>query len=112
MAHRGARARAPLKQLVLVDAVGPAFTPESIPIGFMLARLPVFSTLSEHLLPRPLITATVASVYGDPTKVTPDLVDRYYELTLRTGNRHALGLHMRAMVAGMSSASTPSSSRR
>jgi pimeloyl-ACP methyl ester carboxylesterase len=29
-------------------------------------------------------------VYGDPHKVTAALVDRYYELTLREGNRAAL----------------------
>lgn len=28
--------------------------------------------------------------YGDPARVTPELVDRYYELTLREGNRAAL----------------------
>ncbi len=28
--------------------------------------------------------------YGDPDKVTPELVDRYYEITLREGNRQAL----------------------
>jgi pimeloyl-ACP methyl ester carboxylesterase len=33
----------------------------------------------------------VRSVYGDPGKVTEQLVDRYYELALREGNRQALG---------------------
>ena len=32
------------------------------------------------------------NVFGEPGRVTPDLVDRYYELTLRTGNRAALPL--------------------
>lgn len=30
--------------------------------------------------------------YGDPAKVTPELVDRYYELHLHPGNRRALFL--------------------
>jgi pimeloyl-ACP methyl ester carboxylesterase len=30
------------------------------------------------------------NVYGDPAKVTPALVDRYFDMTLREGNRSAL----------------------
>ena len=52
------------------------------------------------MLPRSLVAQSVASVYGDPSKVTPQLVDRYFELTLREGNRRALGLRMRQMVRG------------
>lgn len=86
--------------LVLVDAVGPAFTPESMPIGFMVARVPVLNRIGEWVLPRALVAQSVANVYGDPSKVTPELVDRYFELTLRDGNRRALGQRMQAMVIG------------
>lgn len=79
-----------VERLVLIDASGPRFTPQSIPAGFALARLPVIRQLSEHLLPRPLVAATVASVYGDPARIAPGVVDRYFELSLREGNRHAL----------------------
>jgi pimeloyl-ACP methyl ester carboxylesterase len=48
------------------------------------------------LLPRSLVEASVHSVYGDPTKVTPVLVDRYFELTLREGNRRALTQRLQA----------------
>ena len=86
--------------LVLVDAAGPPFTPKEIPLGFQVARVPVLGRISEVLLPRPLVAKSVASVYGDPRKVTEELVDRYYELTLREGNRRALGLRIRHLVAG------------
>jgi pimeloyl-ACP methyl ester carboxylesterase len=86
--------------LVLVDAAGPPFTPESMPIGFLISRIPVLNRIGEWVLPRALIAQSVASVYGDPSKVTPDLVDRYFELTLRDGNRRALGQRMQAMVIG------------
>jgi pimeloyl-ACP methyl ester carboxylesterase len=86
--------------LVLVDAVGPAFTPESVPIGFVIARLPIFSKLSEWALPRALVTQSIENVYGDPSKVTPQLVDRYFELTLREGNRRALSQRLKVMVPG------------
>jgi pimeloyl-ACP methyl ester carboxylesterase len=78
-------------RLVLVDAAGPPFVPESAPIGFRIARLPMVNRLAEHFLPRPLVALSVANVYGDPARVTPALVDRYFELTLREGNRRALG---------------------
>ena len=86
--------------LVLVDAAGPAFTPIDIPLGFRLARIPVLNRLSEWTLPRPLVAQSVASVYGDPSKITPALVDRYFELTLREGNRRALRLRMQGLVNG------------
>jgi len=34
--------------------------------------------------------ASLRDVYGDPSRVTDALVDRYYQLTLREGNRRAL----------------------
>ena len=86
--------------LVLVDAAGPAFTPIDIPLGFRLARVPLLNRLGEYTLPRPLVEQSVASVYGDPSKVTPALVDRYFELTLREGNRRALRLRMQSLVNG------------
>ncbi len=93
---------APLRvaALVLVDAAGPPFVPESLPLGFQLARIPVLNRLSEFALPRALVEEGVKSVYGDPSKVTPELVDRYFELTLREGNREALRLRMQGLVPG------------
>jgi pimeloyl-ACP methyl ester carboxylesterase len=83
-------------RLVLVDAAGYPFQPQSVPIGFMVARVPGLNRLTEWLLPRPMVESSVHSVYGDPAKVTPGLVDRYFELTLREGNRRALAQRLRA----------------
>ena len=79
-----------VQRLVLVDAAGYELNPESVPIGFRIARLPGINRLMEWLLPRGVVEASVRDVYGDPSKVTPQLVDRYFELTLREGNRAAL----------------------
>ena len=76
--------------LVLVDAAGYAFESRSVPIGFRVAKIPVLNRLVDSVLPRSLVESSVRSVYGDPSRVTPELVDRYYELTLREGNRAAL----------------------
>jgi pimeloyl-ACP methyl ester carboxylesterase len=86
--------------LVLVDAAGPAFVPESVPLGFRVARTPVLRTIAEWTLPRELVADSVRDVYGDPSRVTPELVDRYVELTLREGNRRALAERLQVMVPG------------
>jgi len=86
--------------LILVDAAGPPFTPLSVPLGFQLARTPLLNRLAEWALPRSLVEQSVASVYGDPARVTALLVDRYFELTLREGNRRALVQLLRQRVAG------------
>ena len=86
--------------LVLVDAAGPDFVPESMPLGFRVARTPVLRRITEWTLPRELVDSSVRNVYGDPARVTPALVDRYYELTLREGNRGALLERFEAWVPG------------
>jgi pimeloyl-ACP methyl ester carboxylesterase len=86
--------------LVLVDAAGPPFVPQSMPLGFRMARIPVIDRIADFALPRALVEEGLKDVYGDPTKVTPELVDRYFELTVREGNREALRQRMQHLVAG------------
>lgn len=77
-------------RLVLVDAAGYPRNAESVPIGFRLAGIPALAPLMSRLLPRSMIESSVRNVYGDPDKVDDGLVERYYQLTLRAGNRQAL----------------------
>jgi pimeloyl-ACP methyl ester carboxylesterase len=79
-----------VERLILVDALGYPPDPDSVPIGFRVARMPVLNRLMRFVLPRRLVEDSVRNVYGNPGKVTPALVDRYYDLTLRTGNRASL----------------------
>lgn len=76
--------------LVLVDSAGYPIADATIPLGWQIARLPVLGRLTEHFLPRAIIAQGLTAVYGDPAKVTAPLIDRYFELTLRDGNRAAL----------------------
>jgi pimeloyl-ACP methyl ester carboxylesterase len=76
--------------LVLVDSAGYPLESQSVPIGFRVARVPGLNRLLRSILPRGLVDSSVRNTYGDPTRVTEELVDRYYELTLRDGNRAAL----------------------
>jgi pimeloyl-ACP methyl ester carboxylesterase len=87
-------------RLLLVDAAGYPLNPKSVPIGFVVARLPGVRSVMEYVLPRRLVEASVRNVYGQPQRVTPELVDRYFELTLRAGNRKALGQRMEQRLWG------------
>jgi pimeloyl-ACP methyl ester carboxylesterase len=83
-------APARVHQLVLVDAAGPPFVPQTFPIGWQLARVPVLNRALEWVLPRSVVAEGLATAYADPARISPELVDRYFELTLREGNRRAL----------------------
>jgi pimeloyl-ACP methyl ester carboxylesterase len=89
-----------VERLVLVDAAGYPRNATSIPIGFRLAQIPALAPLMTNLLPRSMIESSVRNVYGDPSKVSDELIDRYYELTLRAGNRAALGQRFNQSEAG------------
>ena len=80
-----------VQRLVLVDAAGYPLAGQDVPLAFRLAQTKSVRWLLEYVLPRGLVQDSLLNVYGDPTKVTPDLVDRYYDMALRAGNRHALG---------------------
>ncbi len=83
-----------VERLILVDASG--YPPESlttepsIPLGFRIASTPGLRLLTQYTLPRGVVQSSVKNVYGDPSKVTPELVDLYADMTLRAGNRKAL----------------------
>jgi pimeloyl-ACP methyl ester carboxylesterase len=77
-------------KLILVDAGGYPDPDAVMPIGFRLAQVPALSGIIAKLLPRDVVDSSVRFAYGDPDKVSADLVDRYFELTLRAGNRVAV----------------------
>jgi pimeloyl-ACP methyl ester carboxylesterase len=79
-----------VERLILVDAAGYPFDSASVPLGFRVARIPLLNQIAAHALPRSVVENSVKNVYGDPSRVTPELVDRYFDLTLRAGNRVAL----------------------
>ncbi len=91
-----------VQRLVLVDAAGypldSASTPIEVPLGFRLARIKVLAPLLQNTLPRGVVQSSLRNLYGEPSRVTPELVDRYFELTLRQGNRRALGQRMEQVM--------------
>jgi pimeloyl-ACP methyl ester carboxylesterase len=87
-------------KLVLIDSAGFAYESESVPLGFRIARSPVLSPIFSHFLTRGAVASSLRNVYGDPARVSAALVERYYELTLRAGNRRAVAARFRQMVGG------------
>jgi len=77
-------------RLVLVDAGGYLIPPDGMPIAFKMAQYPVLKPMVGNTLPRGMVESSVRSVYGKAERVSPALIDRYYELSLREGNRLAL----------------------
>ena len=94
-----------VERLILVDAA--AYPPDSIgvrqdvPLAFRIARMPVVRDLARFVLPRALVRRSLQEVYGDPGKVTPDLVDLYSDMARRSGNRRALARRLEQGNAGV-----------
>ena len=77
-------------KLILIDAAGYPMVSKSAPLAFKMARIPVVNKLITYITPRFMVKASVENVYADKSKVTSKLVTRYFDLTLREGNRQAL----------------------
>ena len=75
--------------LILIDAAGYPMKSKSIPLAFTIAKIPVIQNIFKFITPRFIAKVSVENVYRDKTKVNEELVDRYFELTLREGNRQA-----------------------
>jgi len=82
-------------RLILVDSAGyppqSLATPQQMPLGFRIARMPWLRQLAGYILPRGLIETSLRQLYGDPANVTADQVDLYFAMARRAGNRDALG---------------------
>ena len=79
-----------VSKLVLIDADGYQPSVLSMPIAFQIASMRGLRWVSERILPKAMVAASVRSVFGAPSKATQDKIDRYFELNLRVGNRRAL----------------------
>ncbi len=78
-----------VNKLILIDASGYPSEAKNIPLAFKLAQTPIIKNAFTFITPRFVAKASVENVFADKTKVTDALVDRYFELTLREGNRQA-----------------------
>lgn len=90
VAWKTALADSRVRKLVLVDSGGYPNPNAKMPLGFKLAKTPGLNLLAAYSLPRSVVEKSLRNVYGDSSKVTPELVDLYYDLAVREGNRVAL----------------------
>ncbi len=75
--------------LNLIDAAGLPQPGKKPPFIFQLAKLPVLSTLMQKVTPKSIIKNSMLDVYKNDQLVTEKLIDRYFELSLKEGNRTA-----------------------
>ena len=76
-------------RLILIDASGYPYKSKSSPLAFKLAKIPIINSIFTFITPRFIAAASVKNVYADQTKINEQLINRYFDLTLRTGNRQA-----------------------
>jgi pimeloyl-ACP methyl ester carboxylesterase len=76
-------------KLILIDASGYPSEAKSVPLAFRIAQIPIVKNIFTFITPRFVVKASVENVYADKTKISEELVDRYFELALREGNRQA-----------------------
>ncbi|MCF8258734.1 MAG: alpha/beta hydrolase [Flavobacteriales bacterium] len=77
-------------KLVLLNSSGYPRGDQPTPLGFKLAMNESMRPIFTNITPRSVVSATVHAVYFDQSKVTDGLIDLYYALLLREGNRDAL----------------------
>ncbi len=74
-------------KLILVDPAG--FPPGDPPFLFRLGKLPLVGGFIASVGPRWFTAMNLQQVYADPSRLKDATLDRYWELTLRPGNRQA-----------------------
>lgn len=78
-----------VSKMILVDAGGYPMISKSVPIAFQIARMPILGNLFQYVLPRSIIEKSLQNVYVNDEKIKPELIERYYDMASREGNRKA-----------------------
>ena len=81
-----------VEKLILVD---PIAYPQALPPVMSLVSLPGIGEVARHWAPRFLVEQNVRQVYGNPSAITQQTVDRYYELLMHGNNRAAMVAYFR-----------------
>jgi len=78
-----------IEKLILLDAAGYPSDEKTDALAFKIATNPILGPLMKHITPKSFIAKNLEQVYADPSKISDELIDRYYDMTLREGNRQA-----------------------
>jgi len=85
-----------VKKMILIDAAGYKRTGPT-PLVFTLAKIPFLDKIMTKITPKRLVKKSILEVYYDDSKVTDEMVTRYYEILLRPGNRQAFADRVRVI---------------
>jgi pimeloyl-ACP methyl ester carboxylesterase len=76
-----------VQKIVLLDAAG--YPIKNPPFVLGLAKNKLIAATMRYITPRFIVAESMKQVYGDASKVTDSVTDRYFDLALRAGNRAA-----------------------
>ena len=84
-----------VKKLILIGAAGYPVEIEKLPLSklplsYLWLRIPLIRELSVKFTPPQVVRNSLEYLYGEPEKVTPELVELYFDMSHREGNREAL----------------------
>lgn len=73
-----------VKKLILVDPVG---YQQEMPGLLAFASNPLIRPFARLMMPRAMIDKATSEVFGDKSKITPEISQRYFDFAMREGNR-------------------------
>lgn len=76
-----------VKKLILLDAAG-YINDNNYPLPFVIAQTPVLRNVF-NFIPKAVVRRFTRQVFFDQTKVTENVIERYYNLIHREGNKEA-----------------------
>lgn len=85
-----------VRKMILIDAAGYKRS-NGTPLAFMIAQTPVLNKVMTKVTPKRIIKKSMLGIYHDDSKVTDELVNHYYEMLLRPGNRQAFADRVRVI---------------
>ena len=77
-----------VNRLVLIDAAG-FLDDQSIPLPFKMARMPFVNRVLRFAIQPSVFELFLRQIYGDPKKLTKELIDRYFTLFSQEGKPEA-----------------------
>lgn len=77
-----------VQKLILIDPSGMPGNKEK-PWIFRLAKMPVLNLILRYVTPKWFIVNNLRQVVHDDSKISDEMIKRYYDLSLRQGNRRA-----------------------
>lgn len=77
-----------VNKMILIDSAG-YLSSNNVPLPFRMAQAPILGRVVKYAVQKNILERFVKQVYGDSTKVTDELVNRYYDLFTKKGNPEA-----------------------